>query len=64
MMTSHRPGTIAIAALAFLLPGLGLGSAALAGTGGQSLAGRQSLAGTGSQSLAGRQSLVRQFDAF
>jgi Peptidase family M1 domain len=38
MMTSHRPGTTVGVTLAFLLPSLGLGTAALAGSGGPAAA--------------------------
>ena len=61
MMTSHRPGTAAGVTLAFLLPSLGLGSTALAGTSGQAAAGGGQPR-AGSHCSAGARTLSRAGD--
>ncbi len=61
MMASHRPGAAAGVTLVFLLPSLGLGTAALAGTSGQAAAGGgQARAGT--RCSAGARTLSRAGD--
>jgi len=62
-MARHRSGTAVAITLAFLLPGLGLGSAALAGTAGRAVAGGSSPAGgsarAGGGCFAGAHTLSR-----
>src|SRR5450755_4780861 len=53
MMASHRPGAAVAIGLAFILPSLGLGSAALAGTGGPLAASGQCAAGARTYSSPG-----------
>jgi Peptidase family M1 domain len=53
MMASHRPGAAVAIGLAFILPSLGLGSAALAGTGGPLAASGQCAAGARTLSSPG-----------
>jgi hypothetical protein len=52
-MARHRSGTTVAITLAFLLPGLGLGSAALAGTAGRAIAGQSSQAGDSARAGGG-----------
>ena len=65
-MARHRSGTTVAITLAFLLPGLGLGSAALAGTAGRAIAGGSSQAGgsapAGGGCFAGAHTLSRFSD--
>jgi hypothetical protein len=65
-MARHRSGTTVAITLAFLLPGLGLGSAALAGTAGRAIASGSSRAGGSAQAgggcLAGAHTLSRFAD--